>query len=102
MSIFVVGDKNTVLGFNLIGVDGKAVSRVDEARSTLEEALAEDGIEILLITENLTSNLREWVDELKMTSLHPVVLEIPSSEPAPSGRSLRRLVQEAIGIRLGA
>lgn len=101
MDIFVIGDENTILGFALIGVEGEIVENVDEARSALEDAVVREGIQIVLITENWASKMREKVDQLKMEMAKPLVLDIPGSKPAPKGRSLRDLVEEAVGIRLG-
>jgi vacuolar-type H+-ATPase subunit F/Vma7 len=100
MSVFVMGDEDAVLGFALVGVAGKAVHDADEARNTLDEVLAREDVEILLITEDWAATMRERMDDLKMNTLHPVILEIPGSEMAPAGRPLRELVQEAIGIHL--
>lgn len=100
MSMFVLGDEDAVLGFALVGVAGKAVHDADAARTTLDELLDREDVEIVLITEDWAATLRERVDELKMSASRPVILEIPSREAKPTGRSLRELVQQAIGIRL--
>lgn len=101
MSIRVVGDDNTVLGFALVGIDGTAVTAEDEAQSALEDAVAASDVEIVLITEQWAARVRERVDELKMTQIRPLVLEIPGEGAEPAGTSLRELVRQAIGIRLG-
>ena len=100
MSIFVIGDENTVLGFALVGVDGAVVESLEEARSTLDEALQSEGMQIVLITENWAAQMRKKVDQLKMEAVEPLVLEIPGPESAPSGPSLRELVRQAVGVGL--
>lgn len=100
MSIFVIGDENTVLGFSLVGVQGEVVESVEEARSRLDEVMGSEGVEIVLITENWAAQMRKEIDRLKMEAVEPLVLEIPGGEPAPSGPSLRELVRQAVGIRL--
>lgn len=100
MSIFVIGDENTVLGFSLVGIESETVESVEEARSLLDEALDRENVQIVLITENWAAQMREEVNRLKMESVEPLVLEIQGSEPAPSGPSLRELVRRAVGIRL--
>ena len=100
MSVFAIGDENTILGFSLIGVSGQIVRTVGEARSALDDAVARDDVKIVLITENWAAEMREKVDQLKKDIPQPLVLDIPGSEPAAKGRSLREFVQEAVGIRL--
>lgn len=103
MSVYVIGDENTVLGFALVGIDGTVVTTEDEARAALQDAV-EGGnaeAEIVLITEQWAAHMRQTVDDLKMTQMRPLVLEIPAEEGEPTGKSLRELVRAAAGIRLG-
>lgn len=100
MSIFVIGDRDTVLGFGLWGAGGKAVDNAEEARKELEEALQNEEIALLLITRDWADAMRERIDRLKMESLHPMVMEIPGKAAAPPGRTLAQLVRRAIGIKI--
>jgi vacuolar-type H+-ATPase subunit F/Vma7 len=45
--------------------------------------------------------MREWINEIRMRSAKPLVMEIPGAEPAPKTLSLRELIESAVGIRLG-
>lgn len=101
MSVYVIGDENTVTGFALIGIEGEEVTTEQEARTALHRAIEREGVEIVLVTEGWAASMRETVDELKMTRMHPLVLEIPGEGTEAGGRSLRELVQQAVGIRLG-
>jgi V/A-type H+-transporting ATPase subunit F len=102
MSIVVIGDKNSVLGFGLVGVAGRTVKTLAEAEAALDEMLGQKDVEIILITESWATQMADKINQLKMTAAQPVVLEIPGSEPGPAGKSLRQLVQEAVGISMGA
>jgi vacuolar-type H+-ATPase subunit F/Vma7 len=64
--------------------------------------LNRDDIELLLITEDLTAQMRDRVDELRLNRLHPVVVEIPGSKPGQPASSLRDIVQQVVGMRLSA
>ena len=100
MSMFVICDKQTLLGFGLVGVPGKVVADADQARTTLDELIDRDDIELILITEELAAQMRERVDELRLTRLHPVIVEIPGSRSEEPTRLLRDIVQNVVGIRL--
>jgi V/A-type H+-transporting ATPase subunit F len=101
MSIYVIGDQNTILGFSLIGINGRVVHSADEAHKALDQALDRSEIDIVLITRQWATQLREVVTELRMALAEPILLEIPGSEPGPAGPSLRQLVESAVGIELG-
>jgi V/A-type H+-transporting ATPase subunit F len=101
MSLFVIGDQNTILGFSLIGIDGRVVETATEARDALDWAVERDEIDMVLITQRWSAELRDVVGELRMHLTEPILLEIPGAEAGPAGPSLRDLVQSAVGIELG-
>lgn len=100
MKVYVIGDENAVLGFALVGVEGQVVRTLPEARAALEAALDRRDVAIVLVTEEWADQMRAEVDELKMTILEPLILEIPSMHGGRRPSSLRALVQQALGINL--
>lgn len=100
MSIFVIGDRDTVLGIRLVGGDGVTVEDAETASAELEEALQDEAIQLLLITREWSDRLRERIDRLKMDRLRPIVMEIPGKSVEPPERSLNELVRRAIGINV--
>jgi len=102
MRIYVLGNEDCVLGFSLAGVEGQAVRQPEGLRDALDRALADGTIGLLLISHDVADWERERVDLLKVTSLAPLVVEIPGAEDAPGkAPSLREFVQRAVGVRLG-
>lgn len=100
MDIFVIGDVNTILGFSLIGIEGKIVNRIEDAQNALDEAAENESLKIILITQNWASKMREKVDELKIGKIKPLVLEIPGHKPVDQGSSLRELVEGSLGFKI--
>ena len=100
MKLFVLGDEEAVLGFALAGVRGKVAQSPAEVEAGLKEALSDREIGILLITADAAQMAREEVDRLKVTSVSPLILEIPSSRGLVKGPSIRDLIREAIGVSL--
>lgn len=98
MTIFVIGDPDTVLGFRLVGADGKAVEHAEEARRELEKALQNEEIALLCITREWADAMRDSIDRLKMERLQPIVMEIPGKAPALPEKTLEQVVRRAIGI----
>ena len=100
MSIFVIGDRDTVLGFRLLGAEGRTARSLDEARDVHEKVLQREDIKLLFLTREWADRMRQRVDELKMKRLRPLVMEIPGKEVKPPEQSLSELVRRAIGINL--
>ncbi len=100
MDIFVIGDEPAILGFSLVGIPGMVPKDQEGARSELESLLTREDIKIILITENWANPMRDFVDQLKMKSIRPLLMEIPSSKLEPQGKSLNELVKEALGVQL--
>ena len=101
MKILVIGNKEAVLGFSLVGVHGKAVSTVNEADQALDEALSTDDTGIVLVTEDVAELIEARMEQLKLRSTVPLVVEIPGPEGVrPDRPSLNEMVLSAIGVRL--
>ncbi len=101
MKIWVIGHREAVLGFSLAGVDGHTVTSAEEANKALDEALASKDIGIILVTQDVAQMLQERVENLKLHSTIPLVVEIPSPAGVPEDQpSLSELVLKAIGIKL--
>jgi vacuolar-type H+-ATPase subunit F/Vma7 len=101
MRVLVVGHPDAVLGFSLAGVHGEAVSNAEEANRALDTAFASRDVGIILVTQDVARLIQERVEDLKLHSTVPLVVEIPSPEGvSPDEPSLGELVLRAIGIRL--
>ena len=101
MKILVIGNQEAVLGFSLVGVHGKAVSTASEADEALDEALATADTGIILVTEDVAEMVEARMDQLKLRSTVPLVVEIPGPEGVrPDRPSLNEMVLRAIGVRL--
>ncbi len=101
MAFYIIGDEDSVLGFNLIGVSGKAVENVDEARESFHKMIDGNSIKILLITERVAELLQQEIDEHRAKMAFPIVVEIPDmGGPIPTRKSIADIVRSAIGIEL--
>jgi V/A-type H+/Na+-transporting ATPase subunit F len=103
MKLLVIGHQEAVLGFSLVGVEGEVVpaTSADEVNQALDEALAATGIGIILVTQDVAKNIRPRMDQLKLRSTIPLVIEIPGPKGPPPGEpSLSEIVLKAIGIKI--
>jgi V/A-type H+-transporting ATPase subunit F len=101
MKFYVIGDRGTVLGFRLVGIEGAEVADREEALAALREAVAMSGIGIILITEGVASGIRDEVDARLYGMGFPLVLEIPDSRgPSVERLPVADIVRKAIGISI--
>jgi len=101
MRAVVIGNPDCVLGFALAGIAGRIARTREEAVTALDEALADPSIAMVLITTEAASWQRERVDDLKVTSVTPLVMEIPGQQAGQVFPSLLEMVQRTVGISLG-
>jgi V/A-type H+-transporting ATPase subunit F len=101
MKIVLIGNREAVTGFALVGILGTAVSTPVEANQALENALRNPEAGIVLITQDVAAMIEARIDQLKLRSTVPLVVEIPGLEGVSSDRpSLNELVAKAIGVKL--
>ncbi len=90
-----------MLGFGMVGVEGRVAETADEAREALQEALNDTQVGIVIITEPVAEMIRPQVDRYVFSQSFPLIVEVPDRQGPLEGRpSLRELVNQAIGINL--
>ncbi len=101
MKYFIMGDEDTVLGFGMVGVEGRTVDSAEEARAVFNEVLQNEEIGIIIITERTAESIRELIQQFIFTKNFPLIVEVPDrSGHAPGWVGIRHMVNAAIGIKL--
>ncbi|MEW6381314.1 MAG: V-type ATP synthase subunit F [bacterium] len=102
MKFFLVGDKETVLGFSLAGVEGVAAESAQQALSALRRAVRRRDVGICLITEKLAEQLRPHINKMLLQKKGAaLILEIPDRlGPLPGKRSVEDFALSALGIKV--
>ncbi len=90
-----------MLGFGMVGVEGRVAETAEEAREALQEALSNKAVGIVIITEPVAELIRPQVDRYVFSRSFPLIVEVPDRQGPLEGRpSLREMVNQAIGINL--
>ncbi|MBO5007425.1 MAG: V-type ATP synthase subunit F [Clostridia bacterium] len=95
--ICVIGDYDSICGFNALGIDTFVSTERDDTVRTIEN-LAVNHYVIILITENIALKITDILDKYKSEPL-PAIITIP----AVSGggnlgmQYLRKAVEQAVG-----
>lgn len=113
MKYWIIGERELVLGFALVGVSGTVASNREEAldafyRMTGRGNLLAGGTPVdeevptvLILTEEIASALQDEVREWQMGDRFPLLVEIPGLRGHMAGRkTLTDSIREAIGIHV--
>jgi V/A-type H+-transporting ATPase subunit F len=101
MKFHCIADEDTVRGFRLAGVPGDVVASATEAAAAIDAAAARSDCGVIILTDKIADTIRLQVEQIRFERERPLILEIPGpAGPAHERKSLRRLMQEAVGIRL--
>jgi V/A-type H+-transporting ATPase subunit F len=101
MKVLVIGHPEAILGFSLVGVHGQVATSAAEVNQGLDDALAAPDVGIVLVTEDVAELIEVRMDQLKLRSTVPLVVEIPAPEGVrPDQPSLSEVVRRAIGIKV--
>ena len=101
MRYFIIGDEDAVLGFSMVGVEGRVAVNSQEAENAFRSALNDRNIGIIIITERTAELIRPLVDRYIFSSTFPLILEIPDGKGPLAGKlSLREMINQAIGMKL--
>ena len=108
MEYYAIAEREIVLGFKLVGVDGSvAVNRTEalEAFSRVTGSGAGESLpvderpKILILTEDVSAMLEEEVLAWQKGSQYPLIVEVPGIHGHLEGKkSLTDAIREAVGI----
>lgn len=88
MKMYLISDNiDTLTGMRLAGVEGEVVHGRRETKQAVEKILEDKDLGILLLTEKLSFEIPELVDDIKLNRKQPLLVEIPDRHG--SGRSTK-------------
>ncbi len=102
MKMYLISDNiDTLTGMRLAGVEGVMIDGREELKESLEAAIADKNIGIILLTEKFGREFPEIIDNVKLNHKTPLIIEIPDRHG--TGRKpdfITSYVDEAIGLKL--
>jgi len=70
---FVIGARETVRGFNLIGVPGQEVFTPEETLEKLEETLQKD-YTLIILSASVTIGIEDTLEKIRLESATPIIV----------------------------
>lgn len=102
MKVFIISDNtHTLTGMRLSGIEGVVVHEREEILKELAKVKKNRDIGIILITELLAERVKLELDEIKLSSSLPIIVEIPDRHgPRRPTDFLTRYIRESIGLKI--
>lgn len=102
MRFYLISDNNdTLIGMRLSGIPGVVVHEEQEIKDALNEAVKDENIAVVLITENLVRICRDYIYDVKLNNKKTLIVEIPNRHGNGRAKdSITKYVRDAIGIKI--
>ena len=100
--IAVIGDRDTVTGFRLVGVTECAIPKSpEETRSFLYQYFRDPSMGLIMITEPVAAEVEDTIVELSQSPV-PVILLVPDRNGTTGAYEtvLKELIRRAVGIEI--
>jgi len=100
--IAIIGDRDTVTGFRLVGVSECATPKSpEETRELLLDFFRDPSMGLIIITEALASQVEDTIVELSQSPV-PVILLVPDRNGSTGAYEtvLKELIRRAVGIEI--
>jgi V/A-type H+/Na+-transporting ATPase subunit F len=96
--IAILGSKDSVRGFQALGVDTYEVAKTQEAVDSLQKVYQSHDYAVLFITEDWADKVRKTLEELPAKAL-PAVVAVPSQHGSTGAglKNLSKIVEQAVG-----
>ena len=110
MKFCIIGERELVLAFKLVGVDGFICESRKEVLDAFNRATGKGGVvnvptgeipRVLILTERAASLIEEEEIAWQKTGNFPLIVEIPGMDGHLEGKkSLSEAIREAIGVQV--
>jgi len=102
MKSFLISDnRDTWVGMKLAGINGIIVHDRENALIAIKDAMKNDEIGIIILTEKVVDMATEEVMEYKLKSKTPLIIEIPDRHGSIRGYdAITNYIRDSVGIRI--
>lgn len=98
MKLKLIGDSFTCRGFKLAGIETIEVDDDSELKTIFQETIEDQELAILFITEQKASPIKSLIEEQKMESEIPLIVEIPDKDGWQERGKVLNLINRTLSI----
>ncbi len=92
---------DTLVGMRLAGISGVMAKTEEEVKKALNNAIQDEEVAIVLITEKLSEMCRDYIYELKNSAIKTLIVEIPDSNSKEHKKdAITQYIRDAIGLKI--
>lgn len=110
MKFYIIGSRELVLAFKLVGVEGTIAENRAEVLEAFNKVTGKGGVanvptdqlpNVLILTEEAASQIEEEEVQWQKTGKFPLIVEIPGLNGHMEGKkSLSDAIREAVGVQV--
>ncbi len=102
MRYYLICDNtDTQTGLRMAGIDGVVVHEKSDTERCIADAVADESVAVLLVTEKLASLCPALINDIKLNYTRPLLVVIPDRHGTTRPPdSITRHIREAIGVKL--
>jgi len=101
MSMFILGDEDTIIGFNLAGVDSDFAKTKEEALNKFNNLINRPDLKILIITLPISEWIENELIQHRLKMRFPLIVEVPDAKGALEYKeSFIKVIRQAVGISI--
>lgn len=102
MRFHLISDNtDTQVGMRLAGIPGEVVHTQEEVKKAIGEAIKNEEIGVILITNKLVDLCRDYIYQMKLSVPKPLIVEVPDRHGNSNLKSsISKYIKDAIGISI--
>jgi V/A-type H+-transporting ATPase subunit F len=100
MKYFCIADKDSSIGFRMAGIDTREVVTKNDAVAALKTAALTKETGVILVTEKISSLIREEINLFLQKNQLPLILELPSRGEVKKRKSVSEFLKETMGMSI--
>lgn len=102
MKMYLISDNiDTQIGMRLAGIEGCVAHEREGIIAQTKKAVSDSELGILIFTEKAAAEVKDYLNQLKLTIHTPLIIEIPDRHGSRDiADSINSMVQESIGLKL--
>lgn len=98
--IAVIGERELVIGYRLLGMDDTFIVSKDDANKTLQELFSSGKFGLIIVSEFVRNSLPSAFKTKIEASIEPLVLFMPSLQGNIQEESISVLAKRVLGINI--
>ncbi len=96
--IAVVGDRELVIGYRLLGIDDTYVANAEEAAQVMQKLFYSNEFSLIVASKSVRSALSQAFRAKVQASIEPLVIFMPSLQEDVKEESISDLARRVLGV----